>query len=290
MRIRILLGLLVLSLCLGCSKRVQLAGGVLPPKRPTTLVSLSPSTTEIGAKLYNSIQLVGRTESCNYPPSMVGAVPVVAGVKPNYELIAAKKPSVIFLDSSLYSKADIEKIKGLGSAVMDFHTDSVKEFIQKIRECGTLVMGETEASDYADKIQNAVDTAEASPLSPSPKAIVLTGGNGSYLIDGTKSFQADVLRTVGATPVGPDGERFSNLNPETLLQLNPDYVFLATPGEKKEDGEKVINGFRSDSRFANLKAVKENHVLGIPEDILLRAGGRVDILITALSKVLRGGQ
>ena len=63
-----------------------------PPKR---VVSMAPAQTEIVYHLGQGFRLVGRTQSCDYPPA-AQSVPSLGHVfPPRYEKIIAFKPDVV---------------------------------------------------------------------------------------------------------------------------------------------------------------------------------------------------
>ena len=99
----------------GCQPATVIGGGIPPTKRYRTIASLSPSTTEIVASNIYTITLVGKTAQCNYPTMKVGVPIVMNGVKPNYERLAQIRPMAIVYDESLFTQADIDKLKGLGA-------------------------------------------------------------------------------------------------------------------------------------------------------------------------------
>ena len=106
--------------------------------------------------------------------------------------------------------------------------------------------------------------------------MIIPDTSGHHMIAGAKSFQADMTKIMGANPVGPDSNKFESLDPEYLMTQNPDVIFLA--GASKS--------FLADTRFANLKAVKEHMIVEIDPDKILRVGSRIDTTIYEGHKAL----
>ena len=100
------------------------------------------------------------------------------------------------------------------------------------------------------------------------------------MIVGVNSFQADVVRAAAAEPVGPDADRFVPLSAETLVQMNPDVIFVTG------NAEAILN----DPRFKTVAAVQKGNVAVVKPDILLRRGWRVDKLILAMQNYLTQGR
>lgn len=285
---RLALPLLLTGLALfGCSAKTEIVIGGKPgpiPPENSTVVSLSPSTTEIAVIATPYLRLIGKTKSCNWPPTAAG-VPVVADVKPNYEKIAELAPTIILYDEGLFSAADVEKIKGLTKVTFAMKGDTVDEFCDQIFALGKATLQETDTSAYVDKIVAAKNASEAEPLNPKPKiAVVLVSESGQHMIAGAKSFQADVMRIAGGDPVGPDGKRFEPLNPEALVQWNPDCILI---GAKAESVEKLAGVLLKDPRFASVSAIKNKKIVALDEDMVVRRGGRVDRFIEYVHKQVK---
>lgn len=253
------------------------------PKFYKSIVSLSPSTTEIIASDADSTTLKGRTASCNYPANVVKNIPVVASIKPDYEQIQQIKPDLIVLDKGLYSDQDIAKLKSTHADVFSIDANTVEDFIKQLYMLGSMVGWETRFNDYIERIIQEKASAESAPVSPKPKvAIVMPSAGGSDMICGNKGFLADVVKVAGGELVGPSTDNFGALNPEAFVALNPDVI--VTGGSKTDvSGATMI---LNDSRFKTIAAVKGNRVQAMDSDVLYRRGCRVDNLIKAMHDVI----
>jgi ABC-type Fe3+-hydroxamate transport system substrate-binding protein len=275
------IGSLLLStllLAAGCGPADQYYGGVRRSKQYRSIVSLSPSTTEVlsATQEVNAGRLTGKTAADNYPKVGYDKVPVVSSVKPDYEKIAEIRPDLVVYDTDLYNAADVAKIKAIGADTFPLDATTIDQFETQLYSLANLVGGETNISDYVDKIEAA--RAVGSSMTTHPKVVILLPGTGSeHMIDGTGSFQADVVRAAGGDPVGPSGAHFVPLDPELLVTLNPDFIITAG------DPAPVL----SDPRFQSLKAVKDKkRIVPLVADVLLRKGARVDVLITAINDAI----
>ncbi len=278
-----LLGVSLLALLglIGCSQP-QTFSGVRREKGITNCVSLRPSTTEL--MVIMGLRIIGRCEADNFPPA-IKQTPVVAGVKPDYEAIAKLKPDSIVLDDELYSEAEIAKLKATNIEVIELKCNTIDDYRIALYKIANKVGGEIGVSEYLEKVKRQRVAAMGDPFpTPIKMVMLIPDGGGHHMIAGAKSFQADLMRSMGTTPIGPDSTKFESLNPEMLMQLNPDVIMLA--GDLKE--------FQKDTRFASLKAVKEGKIVGMNQDLCLRRGGRVDVCIyeghKGLALLLKGKQ
>jgi iron complex transport system substrate-binding protein len=264
MRKQLLGGVFIALLFLVGCRQPTTFGGQPRKKFYKAVISLSPSTTEMVA--FAGVRLIGRTKADDYP-GQVATVEVVADLKPNYERIAQLKPDLIILDRDLYGDAEVAKLKQTGADVKIIGSDSVEGYIKDFYTLGNWVGGENNINEYLIKVQKQVAVSLGDKPSKNVKAaMIIPDASGHHMIAGAKSFQADVMRIIGSTPIGPDTNKFESLNPEYLLSQNPDVIFVA--GDKKS--------LLADSRFANLTAVKTNSIVALNQDVALRRGQRVD--------------
>ncbi len=247
-------------------------------------VSLSPGTTELMASNVNLVPLKGRTAADDWP-RQVSAIEVVASVKPNYERLAAIKPQLVVYDAALYSPEELAKIKSTtGGQLFGFKANSIDEFISELYELGSLTGSEANINSYVNRIHTEMGVSKAEPFNPVPKvAVILPGEGGRDYIAGTKGFVASAVVAAGGEPVGPEENKFVAVNPETLVGMNPDVIIAS--GTKQD--MKGVLALIKNPRYQTLNAVKNGRVRAIDEDVLVRRGGRVDILIRALRQSLK---
>jgi iron complex transport system substrate-binding protein len=239
-----------------------------------TVISLSPSSTEVLSAM--GIDIKGRTSACNFPTT-ISPKAVYGDVKPDYEKITRLGPDMIVVDKSLYSSEEIAKLKATKATVHELGANSVDEFIRELYVLGNLLGNEMNVQSYVDKIRREKSGAEGDVFSPRPTAVlIIPGTGGMHMIAGTKSFQADVVKSIGADLVGPDSNKFEPLNPEFLISQNPGVIITA--GATKD--------FLSDKRFASLSAVKNLKIFGLEADVVLRRGARVDAFLLQGHKAL----
>jgi iron complex transport system substrate-binding protein len=235
-------------------------------------------------KGYQSVvmRLRGRTQACDFP-DMVKQVPVVASVKPDYEMLAEISPDLVLYDADLYSEQDVARIKEVTNAdvwVMDATT--IEEYVRRVYELGSLTGTETTANGHVNRIYEAIELAQSTAVEPRPRVAIILPGEGGSMIAGTGSFQADVVRHSGGEPVGPEGKGFVQLNPEQFATMNPQVIIVPGRQDQIEAYERVMR----DPRFQTIDAVRDNRIRVVNEDVLLRRGGRINLLIAGVQKAI----
>lgn len=272
---RILPGLLIAVLLgLGCAKSNRLIVYGVPAKAARSIVSLSPSTTEVVALKGGTNFLAGRTSSCDFP-TFVKKIPVVCSIKPDYEKIAEIKPDLIVYDPDLFNASEVAQMKNYcRMEPFALGGDTVADFEDNLYKLAQLYTGETFMSQYVDQVESAKRASMADPVTPKPKvALLLPGDHSEHMIAGTKSFQADEIRCATGEPVGPDARMFVKLNAESLIQMNPDIILVAG-----NDTAPITN----DPRLKSLAAVQKHRVRAIIAGAILRRGARVPDVIDQL--------
>ena len=273
---RILAFLLPLLILAGCQTE-QPHGGTFRRKRILTVVSLSPSTSEIVASYFPGVKFMGRTAACDYPDTLK-PVPIMGGVKPDYEAIARARPDAVLYDSAIYNESDIEKFKSLKIEAYAFSAKSLDEYIDSLYQLGSRLGAETEISEYVDRIMNA-KIGNTSDSQVKRRVMIVLGGSGEHMVAGTKSLQADMLRWAGFEPVGPDADKFVTVNVESILADSPDAIVVAG------DSKFILE----DARLKGLTAVAKKRVAEVSDQsLILRAGGRVDTLLQNLRPAVEG--
>ena len=236
--------------------------------------------------IYQTDKLVGRTEACNYPPASLTSKAIVGGVKPDYEKLKAANPDFIVYDATLYSDADVAKLKETGATLFGITAKNLDQYKVQLFELGNFLGGTSNASDYMDKVFAETAAAQGQAVEPHRKvAVILPGPNGNNMIAGTTGFLASEIKAAGGDPVGPEADRFVPLTPESLVALNPDVIIVpATTAEDTKGALSVLN----DSRYKSVKAIKEKRVRAMLSDVLLRTGARVDLCIRGLGRLING--
>ncbi|MCC6403918.1 MAG: ABC transporter substrate-binding protein [Fimbriimonadaceae bacterium] len=260
----------------GCQQQ-EIVGGKKREGTVNSVVSLAPGVTDILFKVGMVSLIRGRTASCDVNYGIGSAAIVVNGTTPNYEKIVALQPDLVVYDATLYSPAEIEKLKSLGLKTLELKANTVEGLVNFLYEIGKATAAESNASNLADKILSARVNAMSQAQEPRPQVAVLMA-DGSLYAAGKESFIADVVRSAGGDPVGPEGTTFVQTSPEQLLKLAPDVVF--TPNGS---GLKLLGN----PQLASLPAVKAKQVYEVDDKTLLRVSTRIETLIEPMSIRLR---
>lgn len=252
------LGALILS--------VGLSGCQSGPDQPVTpsaqprVVSLTPNLTEILFALEAGSQVVGVTGNDHFPPE-VDQLPKIGDLQLNYEALLNLHPDLVVYDP-LLNRQQLAQLQKLGLHLEPLSTQTLPEMLESIGRLGAKVGKPEQAARLVAKLEQELDLCKKrrEKMIYRPQALVeiwhdplIAAGKGSYC--------AEVLELAGfhniiTRPGYPniDLEELQRLDPEVLILTHP---LPQTPGWKR------------------LKAVRNQRVLEISEDLLVRPGPRV---------------
>jgi ABC-type Fe3+-hydroxamate transport system substrate-binding protein len=222
--------------------------------------------------------LVGRGESDNFPGNVTSYPVVMNGLHPDYEAISKSGADAVLYDNQTINPADIAKLKQMNLITLGVGGSSYDAYKQSLYEAGSWLAAETLVNDY---IQGQIDRniSQAKAIVGTKKttvAVVMPGKGSEHMIVGTNSFLADMLRRIGATPVGPYADKFVKLNAEEFIKENPDVILVAGHPD----------ALAKDPRLAGVPAIKNNRMAGLFTDVVLREGSRVDQLVQDMGNAI----
>jgi len=260
-----------LLLCVGCP-RAHVESPA--PGSDIRIVSLAPSLTEIICAVGGGDLLVGRTSACDYPPDVVGKVPVVGdfGV-PSLEILASVRPTIV-LDVDLSDETTAVRIENLGLARKRIKCHELKDIAPAIREIGMICGRRDRAEALARRIESGIARwrreADASEGRPSVYAEIwhdplTTVGRGAFL---SELIQLAGGRNIGDAVAGG----YFQMSPEHVLAENPNVILcLYMTG-----GGYGAQAVGARPGWGEVDAVRREAVFDdLNNDIILRPGPRV---------------
>ncbi len=278
-KLRVLLTtLVIIVIAVSCNRRFENQTNFTENKKELRVVSLSPSITElIALHSSNQLRIVGRTDSCNFPPN-IKEIPSIAYIKPNYEKILKLNPGLVLYDKLLYTPADISKLTSLKINSFGINSSNYQEFKKSILELEKLTNRYFHGTNYIQSIEKALEDNKIKKTTcPKISIISNTAEATNEYIAGKESFQAKIINILGGELIGPNSDKFELLSKEWLLSQQVDTIIVSS--------NEQVNLL--DKKLNSLKAVKNNRIYPIFPDLLLRMGGRIPELIKEIADILK---
>lgn len=184
------------------------------------IISLVPSLTEQVAAWGLGERLAGRTRYCVQPSWIVDRVPEVGGTKdPDLARLLALQPDLVLMECSENRRETAVALESTHVPFLALDIHSVDACIRTSRELGWTLGCEAQGEATARRIQAQLANRPAPPL----PAVVLLWRN-PWVLAGTGTYLADLLRCSGFQALGPSG--YARLSNEALVALDPAHVFL----------------------------------------------------------------
>lgn len=258
------------------------ADGVVNIKaKPTRIVSLSPTATEILFAIGAGSQVIATDEFSDYPAEAPKTK--LSGFTPNVEAIAKYKPDlIVFSDTSDAVKA-LKKLK-FAVLVMPAAT-KIDDTYAQIEKFGAATGNLANAVKLVAKMQSDIAKIVASvPKRTTPLRAYHELDNTGYSIT-SKTFIGSIYKLLGISSVADaadkDGFGYPQLSAEYLVKANPDVVFLADT----KCCAQTLATFAARPGFGSMSAVTAGRVIELDDDIASRWGPRiVDLLRIVAAK------
>jgi len=247
---------------------------------PLRVIALLPSITETVCALDACDRLVATDRYSNWPPQ-VKALPKAGGLDDaEIELIVSLKPDLVLLSRS---QRITDRLGDLGIKTFALNSDRYSDIAHNIRVIGEILGLDERARGLSESIAADVQSIAAgahrahSGRAPSVYFEVDTAPYAA----GPASFIGELLTRLGAhNIVSSDLGAFPKLNPEYVVQHNPDVIFVSGT----EAGHLAAR-----PGWATIRAVRERRFCSFSaevDDTIVRPGPRVADGMRALADCL----
>jgi iron complex transport system substrate-binding protein len=247
---------------------------VTVPTRPKRIVSTSPAVTEMLFALGAGDRVVGVTEQCDYPAGVSGRRKIGGFWTPSVERVLGANPDLVIGQRG--NPPDFVKVLRK-SGVPVFTTDpkTMEGIFAAIRQVAT-VTGE------ASEGEKLIGTMEArlAPVRERVGRIPQNERKTAFLVlqvsplwtAGSGTFLDDAIQAAGARNVAHGVSGWRAFGTESLLVADPDFIIASTmEGAPERMRDEIV----ANAVLKRLTAVKEDRVLLLEADPLLRAGPRI---------------
>jgi len=292
----ILLIILLISSCGAVkNKETPNSPGVSAPEI-TRIISAAPSYTEIIAGLGLADKLIAIDKYSRDVEGVRADLPEIDFFNPDIEAVSALKPDIIIsgeINTNGSADTPYKFLRRMGITVLELPTcNSIAEIYRDIaniaQALGVSEKGEALILDMKKQIEtiaastrSAARTAENGAnhvtsvyfeIAPAPN-MVSFGGN---------TYLNEMIEIIGGRNVFADEKRWFTPGPETIINANPDVIFILF-GEIAT-AQFAVAEIKSRPGFSALNAVRQNRVYPIDEN---RASRSSQNITAALEEMYR---
>jgi iron complex transport system substrate-binding protein len=258
------------------------AGKVELAKRPTRVVSLSPTATEMLFAIDAGDQVVAVDDQSNYPEN--APVTKLSGFQPNVEAVAGYRPDlVLFANDTGDLAASLRKlaIPALALPAATRLDDSYAQIQQLGKATGHTAEADRLVTAMRGEIQQIVaDSKLERPLTYYHEL------DKNLFSATSKTFIGQLYAQLGlqniADRADKEGSGYPQLSPEYVVKADPDLIFLADTKCCGQSARTVA----ARAGWGQVRAVKDGAVVPLDDDVASRWGPRaVDFLRIIAAKL-----
>jgi iron complex transport system substrate-binding protein len=263
-------------------------GDLTVATKPTKIVVLSPTATEVLFAIGAGPQVVAVDDQSNFPANAPKSE--LSAFQPNAEAIAGKSPDLVVLSNDMNNV--VAQLRQLKIPVYVAPAGkTIDDTYKQITDIGALTGNRPAAEDLAKQMRTDLDQLVKN-VPPRSTKLTYYYELGPELYSVTsKTFVGSLFAQLGleniADPADADGSKggYPQLSAESLVKADPDLIFLADTVCCQQTTATV----KARPGWSGITAVKTGQIVGLNDDIASRWGPRtVDLLrqiVDAVSKV-----
>jgi iron complex transport system substrate-binding protein len=243
-------------------------------KKPTKIISLSPSATEIFYAIGAKSQILAVDNLSNYPAGT--PISEISAFEPSVEAILAKKPDLVLLSIDSTKAPQIRNaLTKLGIPVL---MEKAPVTLQDVYAENTLLGRVTDHAAGAAKLNASMAKSIkdiVSKAKKSSKVRIFHELDDTYFSVTSNTFIGKVYKSFGVVNIadaaaGADNSGYPQLSAEYLLKSDPQVIFLA-------DAQYGVTADSVSKRagWSQISAVKNKKIVELPADIPSRWGPRL---------------
>jgi iron complex transport system substrate-binding protein len=263
-------------------------GDLTVATKPTKIVVLSPTATEVLFAIGAGPQVVAVDDQSNFPANAPKSE--LSAFQPNAEAIAGKSPDLVVLSNDMNNV--VAQLRQLKIPVYVAPAGkTLDDTYQQITDIGALTGNRPAAEDLAKQMRTDVDKlVKDVPQRSTKLTYYYELGPELYSLT-SKTFVGSLFAQLGleniADPADADGSKggYPQLSAESLVKADPDLIFLADTVCCQQNADTV----KARPGWSGITAVKTGQIVGLNDDVASRWGPRtVDLLrqiVDAVAKV-----
>ena len=237
------------------------------------IISLSPALTELVCHLGCEKQLIGRSDVCNYPESILKLPVAGRFADPYIERIISMKPTLV-IANDLINPNIFKTFEKCGIKTMMMQCRNIAEY----RQCVQKLSAALNVADAGNRELQRIDMKLSEKREPLNMKVLWVIWDSPLMIAGKNSLPDEVIRLAGAENVAAGV-------PQAYFKCSFDWL-----AEQKIDviiWSAAPNGWKQHRFWKKLNAVKNNKIVSdLNPDLLHRPSPRIFDGVELLRKKL----
>ena len=217
----------------------QLGREINLSQKPRRIVSLVPSQTELLAHLSLENEVVGITKFCIYPDRWLKSKKRIGGTKQlDLEAIYNLEPDLIIGNKEENVQGQVEQLTRRFPVWMS-DVNSLGDALDMIRKVSELTGKAIEGEQIASNIELRFSELQEFVLQIPIRSVAYFIWKNPWMVAANHTFIDDILHRCGLVNCFKPRDRYPEINPHKLKEINPDFLMLSSEPFPftKQDGE-----------------------------------------------------
>jgi cobalamin transport system substrate-binding protein len=258
-------------------------GKVTVTRKPTRIVSLSPTSTEMLFAIGAGAQVIAVDDQSDYPKNAPRTK--LSGFTPNVEAIAAYKPDLVV--ASFDPKGLVAALRKVRiTVVLHPAAESLTDAYRQIDQLGKLTGNRQQASSVAVRMQKRIREIVASAKPRRSLSVYHELGPDFYSAT-SATFVGRVYKLFGVSNIADAADSTSSgypqLSPEYIISRSPDLIVLADSVCCSQTPATVA----ARPGWNRIAAVRTGSIVRMDDSIASRWGPRIVNFVRAVATALR---
>ena len=262
-------------------------GKVTIEQRPTRIVSLSPTATEMLFAIGAGDQVIAVDDQSNFPPE--APTTDLSGFEPNVEAIASYEPDLVVYATEPGDLAPSLESLGI-TTLLQPAAGTLRDVYREIIQLGLATGNVAEAKTLADRMKDEIASI-ADGIDPhGPRLTFYHELDDTYYSVTSSTFIGQLYSLVGLTNIADRargaGGGYPQLSAEYIIDADPDLIFLA---DTKCCGQSALTVAKR-AGWDRIAAVERGHVILLDDDVASRWGPRIVDYLRRIAAALADAQ
>ena len=245
------------------------------------IISLAPTQTEIVAALGAVGDLLGITEDCDYPDSVLRIPRFGSWYSPDIRAITKAKPDLVLTFGS-HQREVQGVLKDFGLNVYHSEPPTIAAALDTFRDISSIIGRSDECKQVISSLEGRLERVRKNlePVAGCRRPSIFRIMNWEPLVTpGPGAFQHDVIEFAGGVNTAGNGPAaYFACNPDQIRAKDPDIIFYCGPDMKTY--------LENDARWARCGAVRNGRAYLYDCGLTCRSGPRIVDMAEELNKVV----
>lgn len=189
--------------------------------------------------------------------------------EPNLEIISSLKPDLIIADAERHKNV-YRDLKGIApTIVLKSREATYQETIDGFQTIAKALNKEKEGKkDLADHQKQMNSLKSKLPKKENRTILLGVARTDSFNVHTSSSYDGEIMAILGFKHALQSKEAYKDVSLEQLSEINPDILFVSS-----NEGHTIVDDWKSNPIWKNLKAVKNGQVYNADRDLWTRFRG-----------------